>query len=131
MTETPFSRRLRERMAELELSQAEIARELFGEATEKRTDRNGNVYETTVARNRAAVSQWCRSVSIPGPKNAAKLAKFLRTTPEYLLTGDRGAPPPLMGEVTDHGMVQLKIDERVPAYIARAIMQLLEGARRA
>lgn len=127
MPESPFQKRLRRLMEEQDVSQADLARRIWGEVTEKRFSRAGTEYETSVAKNRQVMASWASGRSEPTARNLVRLANALGTDPHYLKTGERDDSGVIIGAVDDKGLVQVDIVAKVPVHIARAIHELVKA----
>jgi transcriptional regulator with XRE-family HTH domain len=108
-------------------SQSDLAREVWGETT----NREGR----KVARNRDRISAYEMGKSWPDPHNLMKLVKALDTTPEYLapsITGstiERQNPEFSMMGIAGHAdKVLLKVNRLMSMNIATMIIQLLDYA---
>jgi transcriptional regulator with XRE-family HTH domain len=120
-----FANRLHDLRTVKGWSQSELARQIWGEQTDKRTGRKS-------AKNRDRISCYEAGTSFPDPHNLSKLANALDVTPEALapdLTGatvERQNPELALVSVAGHSdKVMLRINKLVPLGTATQIMALL------
>ena len=116
-----FGRRLYQLLRDKDLSQSDVAQELFG----RETDARGR----SVASKRDLVSKWVRGVAIPGPKNLHRLAKLLEVdavmlAPGHGLVVDRRLPDFSMSAQGDQ--MVLVVNQVVRPDQALRIMQILQ-----
>lgn len=119
-----FAKRLNERMLAREMSQADLARAVWGSMTDKRG------YE--VARNRDRISVYLRGLGFPDPINLKKIADVLGTTPEDLAPemqaskAERDNPEVLMSAIAGHpDRVLLRVNKLVPLSVAAEIISII------
>lgn len=118
-----FSAKLRRLMEERDMNASQLARALYGTIVETRYDRNGNPYQTEVPARRSAVSMWVKGQRTPNPQARIELARHFGV-PLAELSDDMGG---LHVSAPDaEGMVDLEVNLRVPAHVARTVAHILE-----
>lgn len=123
-TARELARRLAHLMADQGLSQADLARKIWGSQTDPRG------YE--VARNRDRISTYLRGVSMPSPENLKQLADALGVTPDDLLPGsgaspvDQASPPVSIEVVAGMGKVYLRVNMTVDMATAMKVAGVLD-----
>lgn len=121
-----FARRLHDRLTELEMSQSDLAKKIWGTVPDKRG------FE--VARNRDRISQYVKGRSLPDRENAKKLAKALNCEVEDLVPERPGAADAAHPEVSmvavagRNDRVRLIVNKAMSLTLAAAIIDMLAKA---
>lgn len=127
-TPVQFAVRLNKRMADLGMSQSDVAREAWGEQDVKRQTRAGAEYTSKVAKGRESMRLYASGKRLPTDQKLRDIAKALKCSPADLVPpgGDNPRDGVALQPVDDEGMVQVDLSLRLPAKIAQAVAALVE-----